>query len=185
MISIVDNNRAALIDPVGTRVVRVILLIRTEFMLTVLQWSGWIIQGYNSSSVAMGALGKELFTFGKPYYLVGLSFFIGLSFPIPFWFDYKLAKKGSWISNAAEFINTPIISLYIGYLPYSVNGQWWSCVVIGFLSQWWARTRHPKWFKKYNYLTSAALDGGSQVILFILSFAVFGASGNAVPFPNW
>ena len=32
---------------------------------------------------------------------------------------------------------------------------------------------------------SAALDGGSQVILFILSFAVFGASGNAVPFPFW
>jgi len=38
---------------------------------------------------------------------------------------------------------------------------------------------------QYNYLLSAALDGGSQVILFILSFAVFGASGNAVAFPNW
>ncbi|TBU24331.1 OPT oligopeptide transporter [Dichomitus squalens] len=168
MNSIVTNNRAALIDPVGTRV-----------------WSGWIIQSYNSSSVAMGALGKELFTYGKPYYLIGMAFFIGLSFPIPFWIAHKLAKKGSWISRAAEFINTPIIALYIGYLPYSVNGQWWSCLVIGLLSQWWARTRRPKWFKKYNYLTSAALDGGSQVILFILSFAVFGASGNSVPFPTW
>ncbi|KAM5530628.1 hypothetical protein V8D89_015697 [Ganoderma adspersum] len=168
MISIVNNNRAALIDPVGTRV-----------------WSGWIIQGYNSSSVAMGAFGKELFTYGKPYYLIGLAFFIGLSFPIPFWLAHRLAKKDSWIARAAEFVNTPIISLYIGYLPYSVNGQWWSCVVIGLLSQWWARTRRPKWFKKYNYLTSAALDGGSQIILFMLSFAVFGASGNAVEFPNW
>ncbi|PIL27341.1 transporter [Ganoderma sinense ZZ0214-1] len=168
MISIVNNNRAALIDPVGTRV-----------------WSGWIIQGYNSSSVAMGAFGKELFTYGKPYYLIGFAFFIGLSFPVPFWLAHKLAKPGSWVARVAEFVNTPIISLYIGYLPYSVNGQWWSCVVIGFLSQWWARTRRPKWFKKYNYLTSAALDGGSQVILFILSFAVFGASGNAVEFPNW
>lgn len=43
-----------------------------------------------------------------------------------------------------------------------------SCVVIGFAAQWWARTRRPGWFKKYNYLTSAALDGGSQVILFVL-----------------
>lgn len=133
----------------------------------------------------MGAFGKELFTYGKPYYLIGLAFFIGLSFPIPFWIIHKLAKKDSWVARAAEFVNTPIISLYIGYLPYSVNGQWWSCLVIGFLSQWWARTRRPKWFKKYNYLTSAALDGGSQIILFILSFAVFGASGNAVEFPNW
>jgi hypothetical protein len=39
--------------------------------------------------------------------------------------------------------------------------------------------------RQYNYLMSAALDGGSQVILFILSFAVFGASGTAVDFPTW
>ncbi|CDO73896.1 hypothetical protein BN946_scf185016.g53 [Trametes cinnabarina] len=168
MISIIKNNRAALIDPVGTRV-----------------WSGWIIQSYNSSSVAMGALGKELFAFGKPYYLVPFAIFIGLLFPIPFWIVHKLAPKGSVIARGAEYIITPIVALYVGYLPYSVNGQWWSCFVIGFFSQVWARSRRPKWFKKYNYLTSAALDGGSQVILFILSFAVFGASGNAVDFPNW
>lgn len=40
--------------------------------------------------------------------------------------------------------------------------------MIGFASQWWLRTRRPGWFKKYNYLLSAALDGGSQVIIFIL-----------------
>lgn len=151
MITIVNNNREVLLDPVGTRV-----------------WSGWIIQQYNSASVAMGALGKELFTFGKPYWLVPFAIFLGLLFPIPFWLLHHYTKKGSWISRAAAYINTPIIALYIGYLPYSVNGQWWSCVVIGFAAQWWARSRRPKWFKKYNYLTSAALDGGSQVILFIL-----------------
>lgn len=76
--------------------------------------------------------------------------------------------------------------------------------MIGFVSQWWLRTHRPGWFKKYNYLLSAALDGGSQVIIFILvrtsfchttyphsygysrqSFAVFGASGKAVDFPYW
>lgn len=40
--------------------------------------------------------------------------------------------------------------------------------MIGFASQWWIRTHRPGWFKKYNYLLSAALDGGSQVIIFIL-----------------
>lgn len=133
----------------------------------------------------MGALGRELFTYGKPYYLVGFAFFIGLSFPIPFYLAYRFAKKDSWVARYAEFVNTPILALYMGYLPYSVNGQWWSCFVIGLASQWWARTRRPRWFKKYNYLLSAALDGGAQVILFILSFAVFGASGNAVDFPYW
>jgi hypothetical protein len=38
---------------------------------------------------------------------------------------------------------------------------------------------------KYNYLVSAALDGGTQVIVFILSFAVFGGGGVAHDFPIW
>lgn len=168
MKSIVTNNREVLKNPVGTRV-----------------WSGWIIQSYNSSSVAMGALGKELFTYGKPYYMLAFAIFIGLAFPVPFWLVHRYAKKGSTVARVAAYINTPIIALYVGYLPYSVNGQWWSCVVIGFAAQWWARKHRPAWFKKYNYLTSAALDGGSQVIMFILSFAVFGASGSAVDFPYW
>lgn len=93
------------------------------------QWSGWVIQQYNSASVAMGALGKELFTFGKPYWLVPFAMFLGLWMPLPFWAAHRLlARKGlggTWVARAAAYINTPILLLYIGYLPYSVNGQWW------------------------------------------------------------
>ncbi|KAF4574269.1 hypothetical protein EYR36_005602 [Pleurotus pulmonarius] len=150
-------------------------------------WSGWIIQGYNSASIAMGALGKELFSLGKPagYWIIPFGIVIGLFAPLPFWIVWKFSRPGSRLSMTMEYINVPIVALYIGWLPYSVNGQWWSCVVIGFVSQWWLRTRKPRWFIKYNYLLSAALDGGSQVILFILSFAVFGAGGKAVAFPTW
>ncbi|KAJ3784083.1 OPT oligopeptide transporter [Lentinula aff. detonsa] len=170
MITIVDANREVLKDPTGTRV-----------------WSGWIIQSTNSASVAMGALGKELFTLGKTsgYWIIPFAMLIGIFIPIPFWVVYKYTKQGSWINSTMKYLNFPIILLYIGWLPYSVNGQWWSCVFIGFASQWWIRTRRPRWFVKYNYLLSAALDGGSQVILFILSFAVFGASGASIAFPYW
>ncbi|KAI0321162.1 OPT oligopeptide transporter [Amylostereum chailletii] len=168
MLSIVTNNREVLRDPTGTRV-----------------WSGWIIQSYNSASIAMGAFGTELFTHGKQYWLIPFAIIIGFFIPIPFWLASRFGKKGSILARIGDFIHTPVLLQYIGYLPYSVNGQWWSCLVIGFFSQYWARSRRPKWFKKYNYITSAALDGGSQVIIFILSFAVFGASGKAVDFPYW
>ncbi|EIM86534.1 OPT oligopeptide transporter [Stereum hirsutum FP-91666 SS1] len=168
MKSIVDSNREVLKDPVGTRI-----------------WSGWIVQQYNSNSVAMGALGRELFTIHKPYWMIAFSIFIGLFVPLPFYAVHRFTPHGSWISKAAAYINTPVLVSYIGWLPFSVNGMWWSCLVIGFISQKWARERRPKWFKKYNYITSAALDGGTQVIQFILSFAVFGASGNAIDFPYW
>ncbi|KAJ7650709.1 OPT oligopeptide transporter protein-domain-containing protein [Roridomyces roridus] len=168
MQTIVKNNREVLRDPVGTRV-----------------WSGWIIQQYNSASIAMGALGKELFAHGRPYWLIPFGMFMGLFMPLPFWIVWKFLDPKSRPAKFLKYLNLPIILLYIGWLPYSVNGQWTSCMIIGIYSQWWLRTRKPRWFNKYNYILSAALDGGSQVILFILSFAVFGASGKAVDFPFW
>lgn len=36
-----------------------------------------------------------------------------------------------------------------------------------------------------SYLFAGALDGGTQVISFILNFAVFGAAGEAHAFPEW
>ena len=75
---------------------------------------------------------------------------------------------------------------------------------IAFISQWWIRTRYPDWFRKYNYIVSAGvflfsipvytviyceapagLDGGTQVMVFILSFAVQGAAGTSHLFPAW
>ena len=46
----------------------------------------------------------------------------------------------------------------------------------GVVSQVWLRNYHPGWYRKYNYILGGALDGGAQVMIFILSFAVFGAS---------
>ncbi|KAJ7700279.1 OPT oligopeptide transporter [Mycena olivaceomarginata] len=104
------------------------------------------IFNYTSASIAMGALGKELFAFGKPYWLIPFAMYVlGLFMPLPFWAVWKFSDPKSKL----------------------------------------AKTRRPKWFAKYNYILSAALDGGSQVILFILSFAVFGASGKAITFPSW
>lgn len=73
----------------------------------------------------MGALAQELFVFGKIYWLVPFAIFIGLFMPIPFWLVHRFAPKDSFVAKAAAYINTPIVLLYIGYLPYSVNGQWW------------------------------------------------------------
>jgi hypothetical protein len=38
---------------------------------------------------------------------------------------------------------------------------------------------------QYNFLASAALDGGTEVMVFVFSFAVGGAGGKVVPFPTW
>jgi hypothetical protein len=81
------------------------------------QWSGWIIQQYNSGAIAMGALGKELFDVGKPYFFVVFAVVLGLFAPIPFWLVHRYAHRNPKIAAFAKYINTPIVLLYIGTLP--------------------------------------------------------------------
>ncbi|WWD01467.1 OPT family small oligopeptide transporter [Kwoniella sp. B9012] len=162
--SIMSAHREILKDPVGSRI-----------------WSGWNLQGTNSKAITFGALGKQMYTGSGPYWFIPACLGIGLVLPIPFWLMYRrFPKQSIW-----RDLNTPIITNYMGWLPYSVNGMWWSGALIGFMSQWWARKYRPRWFVKYNYLLSASLDGGTQVIYFILNFAIFGAAGAAKDFPYW
>lgn len=73
---------------------------------------------------------------------------------------------------------------YSAWMYVGVNSVITSAIVVGLTSQLWLRKRHPGWYKKYNYILGGALDGGAQVMVFILSFAVFGASGVERPFPT-
>jgi OPT oligopeptide transporter protein len=65
-----------------------------------------------------------------------------------------------------------------------VNSTVTSSILVGLASQLWLRQYHPGWYRKYNYILGGALDGGAQIMIFILSFAVFGASGVSRPFPS-
>jgi hypothetical protein len=64
-----------------------------------------------------------------------------------------------------------------------VNSTLTSSILVGLVSQFWLRRYHSGWYRKYTYILGGALDGGAQVMIFILSFAVFGASGVSRPFP--
>jgi len=163
MNSIVDNQREILLSVEGTNI-----------------WSGQQPQQYNSQAIAWGALSHELFAIGKRYQFVAWAYLIGFLVPVPFWIAYKL-----WPKLRTDYLYTPVICYYIGWLCVGINSSILSYFVIAWVSQWWLRTRYPVWFVKYNYVLAAALDGGTQVMVFILSFAVFGAAGNSHLFPQW
>ena len=78
----------------------------------------------------------------------------------------------------------PIIYQYSAWMSVGVNSTITSSIVVGLVSQLWLRQYHPGWYKKYNYILGGALDGGAQSMIFMLSFAVFGASGKERPFPS-
>ncbi|KAF9000667.1 OPT oligopeptide transporter protein-domain-containing protein [Cyathus striatus] len=155
MNSIIDNQRDILLSVEGTNI-----------------WSGQQPQQYNSQAIAWGGLSHELFAIGKRYQFVAWAYLFGFLVPVPFWLVHK-----RWPKLRADYLYTPVICYYIGWLCVGINSSIWSYFTIAWLSQWWLRTRYPKWFAKYNYIVAAALDGGTQVMVFILSFAVQGAWG--------
>ncbi|KAF7316671.1 OPT oligopeptide transporter [Mycena chlorophos] len=163
MNSIIDNQREILLSVEGTNI-----------------WSGQQPQQYNSQAIAWGGLSHQLFAINQRYQWTAWAYLVGLIVPVPFWLAYRFFPK-----LRTDYLYTPVICYYIGWLCVGINSSIFSYFSIAFISQWWIRTRYPKWFAKYNYVLASALDGGTQVMVFILSFAVQGASGNAHLFPQW
>ena len=184
MNSIIDNQRPILLSVEGTNI-----------------WSGQQPQQYNSQAIAWGGLrylffqsspskfvddhfnSHQLFAVGKRYQFVAWAYLIGFMVPVPFWIMYRL-----WPKLRTDYLYTPVIwcvehipfiticwsiygSYYIGWLCVGINSSILSFFSVAFLSQWWLRTRYPRWFNKYNYVVAAALDGGTQVRINISSHA--------------
>lgn len=126
-----------------------------------------------------------MFSVGARYQWVTIAFVVGFGVPIPFYLMYRFApgKLRGW--RPLMLLNTPIILWYMGWLFVGINASILSYFVLGFFAQFYLRKYKPQLFIKYNYLLSAALDGGTQVLVFIFTFAVFGGSGTAHPFPIW
>lgn len=79
---------------------------------------------------------------------------------------------------------TPVVFTNASDTTAGTTSVIWSQIATGLWSQWYMRLRHPQWFSKYNYIVGGGLDAGAKVMMFILTFAVFGGSGKDVSFPT-
>ena len=88
---------------------------------------------------------------------------------------------------STDELNLPQLIQYAGFVPYNASQTCviFSQLIAGFFTQFYLRNYRPRIFKDYSYLVTGAFDGASLTVLFILSFAVFGAGRPSVPFPSW
>ncbi|KAL8358743.1 hypothetical protein RB601_009895 [Gaeumannomyces tritici] len=163
MESITDNQRDILLSIQGTNV-----------------FSGQVIQSFNSNAIAFGALADKMFSIGQQYSWVVLALPVGFLVPVPFYFAHR-----KWPKAGFDYVVTPAISYFLGYLSAGINSSVLMHFVLAFVVQLWVRKRYPKWFLKYNYILAAAISGGTDLLVFITTFAVQGASGRAVVFPPY
>ncbi|KAH9941492.1 OPT oligopeptide transporter [Amylocystis lapponica] len=160
---VVNNERSILLSNEGTRT-----------------WSGQQVQSYNANAILWGALGKEIYGPGGPYFIVPLGIIIGLALPVIPWLLYK---RFGW--HWLTLVNTAVLASNIGDLAGGTNGYINTWMTIGLTSHFYIRKYHAGWFRKYNYLLGAGVDGGAQIFVFIFSFALGGAGGFSKAFPTW
>lgn len=96
------------------------------------------------------------------YLVIPLAVVIGLACPLPFYALHRFFPR-----LGADKVVVPLFVYAFGYLNAGINSQNFFCVVLAFVSQWYLRKHRSTWFRKYNFLLSAALDGGTQVFVFV------------------
>jgi len=143
-------------------------------------WSGQQPQTFNADAVSWGALGNILYAPSGRYGIVPFSILIGLVIPLPFWILHRYFPK-----LGANHVFTPIICWCLGYLSVGINTSVFSTFLLAVFSQFYLRRYRPRWFRKYNFLLSAALDGGTQVMVFVFTFAISGGAGKVQTMPTW
>ncbi|KAF9494717.1 OPT oligopeptide transporter [Pleurotus eryngii] len=130
-----------------------------------------VVQSFNSDAISWGALGAELYAPGGRYWMVPFAVLMGLAVPIPFWIAHEFFPKLN-----ADKVVTPILCWTLGYLSVGINSSVFTTFCLAVFSQYYLRRYRPGWFREYSFLISAALDGGTQVMVFV---------GNVVDFPRW
>jgi OPT family small oligopeptide transporter len=110
-----------------------------------------------TSSIIWGAVGPDLL-FGRDsiYHPIYLGLLVGAVLPIPIWL---LARR--FPRTPIKFISTPIFFNGLSFIPPASGLNYASWFLTGFIFQYLIRRRNFRWWSKYNFVTSAALDLGT------------------------
>ncbi|KAE8231706.1 hypothetical protein CF326_g3273 [Tilletia indica] len=165
------------------------------------QWDGRKVNMFYSASVIWGAVGPAEFFAGK-YRKLYYGFLLGALAPVGPWLLHRYFSKrrlhrrvrpsSGVVSRISDFITDfpydriawPIIFHGAGAPPNIPTNIITSGFITAYMSQSWARRKHPAWFAKYNYILSAALDAGASInalIVFLLSITLL----KYTPIPHW
>ncbi|KAF8168231.1 OPT oligopeptide transporter [Crassisporium funariophilum] len=167
---------AAAIACVWVTVVQDWMLSNIEDICTPGQKQGFRCPGsttFATASVIWGGVGpSRLFSPGAPYSGLLWFFPVGILAPIPFYLLARRFPLSFW-----RYINIPVFFAGLGAMPPASGINYISWVMWGFIFNYCIRRFHFRWWMRYNYILSAALDAGVAVSMVVIFFALQLAKG--------
>ncbi|BGP25943.1 hypothetical protein JCM10295v2_004886 [Rhodotorula toruloides] len=134
------------------------------------QWDGRKPEIFFSASVIWGLIGPKRFFFGQ-YHVLYWGFLLGALLPLAPWYIYRRTGKPFW-----KQISVPLVLHGAIAPPQTPMNVLIPAFFASFVSQFWALRYHTRWFEKYAYVLSSALDAGTSVqaiVIYILGISSF------------
>nr|GEX00219.1 oligopeptide transporter 4-like [Tanacetum cinerariifolium]GEX00222.1 oligopeptide transporter 4-like [Tanacetum cinerariifolium]GEX02797.1 oligopeptide transporter 4-like [Tanacetum cinerariifolium] len=134
--------------------------------------SHWTCPGdrvFYDASVIWGLVGpKRIFGSLGPYSALNWFFVIGFLGPVIVYFFHKAFPSQEWIKS----VNLPVIFGSCAMMPPATTVNFNSWVFVGIIFNFFVLKYRKKWWQKYNYVLSAALDAGLAFMGIVLYFAL-------------
>ncbi|KIR43930.1 OPT family small oligopeptide transporter [Cryptococcus deuterogattii 99/473] len=122
---------------------------------------------YNASLI-WGTIGPQrMFQAGQVYNGLMYFFVIGPVVTVLVYLVYR-RYPNSWV----KYINVPVFFNAAGNIPPANTTQYSLWFIFGFIFNYLIRKRAFAWWKRYNYLTQAAMDTGTALATIIIFFAL-------------
>lgn len=121
------------------------------------------------ASVIWGLVGpKRIFGSLGNYAALNWFFLVGLLGPLIVWLLQRAFPKQKWISH----IHFPVILGATAMMPPAspINFNCW--IVVGTIFNYFVHNYRKKWWQRYNYVLSAALDAGTAIMTLLLFFTL-------------
>lgn len=119
------------------------------------------------ASVIWGLVGpKRIFGSLGNYGALNWFFLGGFVGPIIVWLCHKAFPKVSWI----PLINLPVLLGATAYMPPAAAVNYNSWILVGTIFNFFVFRYRKMWWKRYNYILSAALDAGVAFMAVLLYF---------------
>ncbi|XP_059634470.1 oligopeptide transporter 4-like [Cornus florida] len=119
------------------------------------------------ASVIWGLAGpRRIFGPLGNYAALNWFFLGGLLGPVAVWLAHKAFPNQSWI----PLINLPVLLGATAYMPPATALNYNSWILVGTIFNFFVFRYRKKWWQRYNYILSAALDAGVAFMAVLLYF---------------
>ncbi|XP_019164534.1 PREDICTED: oligopeptide transporter 4-like [Ipomoea nil] len=134
--------------------------------------SPWTCPGshvFYDASVIWGLVGpKRIFGSLGDYSALNWFFLGGILGPVLIWLLHKAFPSQTWIT----LINLPVLLGATSQIPPATSLNYTSWILVGTVFNFFVFRYRKKWWQRYNYILSAALDAGVAFMAVFLYFTV-------------